>query len=512
MQVGMRRWGLAKKFSVSILIVLVLGFAAMGFLLSIQQKHMMADDLAKRGKTLTGFVAGIAAEPILSYNFTYLENYVRDVSAGDEDIVSAVIQDKAGTPLTHAKERAELRQKGAILEFTSPILANNEQVGTVRMTFTTAHIDRQLARSQMMILGLSLLTMALVTALIYLLFRVIALRPIDALRRVMEKIASGDLTERVDTTASDEIGELCQATNKMVDALKNLIGQIRESASRTVSIAGQITAGSAQLSQGTSEQAASAEEASASVEEMNATIGQNADNARETEQIALKSSLGAQESGGAVSNAVVAMKQIAEKISIVADIAYQTNLLALNAAIEAARAGEHGRGFAVVAAEVRKLAERSQAAAKEISGLSGTSVKVAERAGAALAELVPAIQKTAELVQEITASSREQAGGAGQINAAIQQLNRVIQQNAGAAEEMAATAEQLSRQAGQLQSIISSFRVENGEEGAARPPAREEEKPTRNLHAVPVTDLVGAAAGAHGGTGNGRGIADVARR
>jgi methyl-accepting chemotaxis protein len=151
-------------------------------------------------------------------------------------------------------------------------------------------------------------------------------------------------------------------------------------------------------------------------------------------------------------------------------------------------------------------------AAKEIGGLSGSSVKVAERAGEALTELVPAIKRTAELVQEITASSREQAGGAGQINAAIQQLNRVIQQNAGAAEEMAATAEQLSRQAGQLQSIISSFRVENGEEGAARPPARGEEKPTRNLQAIPVTDLVGAAVGAHGGTGNGRGIAEVAKR
>jgi methyl-accepting chemotaxis protein len=160
-----------------------------------------------------------------------------------------------------------------------------------------------------------------------------------------------------------------------------------------------------------------------------------------------------------VADAVTAMKQIAEKIGIIEEIARQTNLLALNAAIEAARAGEHGKGFAVVAAEVRKLAERSQTAAAEISQLSGSSVDVAERAGSMLAKLVPDIQKTAELVQEISASSKEQAGGADQINGAIQQLNHVVQQNAGAAEEMASTAEELSSQADQLQSTIAFFNV-----------------------------------------------------
>ena len=190
---------------------------------------------------------------------------------------------------------------------------------------------------------------------------------------------------------------------------------------------------------------------------MNATIRQNADNSQQTEKIALKSATAATESGKAVSETVEAMKEIARKISIIEEIARQTNLLALNAAIEAARAGEHGKGFAVVASEVRKLAERSQTAARQISDLSATSVQVAERAGEMLARLVPDIQKTADLVQEISAASREQTTGAGQINASIQQLNQVIQQNAGAAEEMASTAEELAAQAEQQQSMIESL-------------------------------------------------------
>jgi methyl-accepting chemotaxis protein len=187
-----------------------------------------------------------------------------------------------------------------------------------------------------------------------------------------------------------------------------------------------------------------------------------------TEKIALKSSNDASESGSAVSEAVKAMKDIASKISIVGEIARQTNLLALNAAIEAARAGEHGKGFAVVAAEVRKLAERSQAAAAEISHLSTSSVEVAERAGAMLAKLVPDIRQTSELVQEISASSKEQAANAQQINSAIQQLNQVIQRNAGAAEEMASTAQELSSQSEMLLSTMTFFKVAKESDDAKR--------------------------------------------
>jgi len=207
------------------------------------------------------------------------------------------------------------------------------------------------------------------------------------------------------------------------------------------------------------------EEVSASMEQMVSNIQQNADNAQQTEKIAQKAAEDAREGGKAVVQTVAAMKEIAGKITIIEEIARQTNLLALNAAIEAARAGEHGRGFAVVASEVRKLAERSQTAAGEISKLSGTSVQVAEQAGAMLARLIPDIQRTAELVMEINGSCKEQNEGAGQVNKAIQQLDQVVQQNASAAEEMSSTAEELSSQAEHLQSIMEFFKVDGSSTG-----------------------------------------------
>jgi methyl-accepting chemotaxis protein len=309
-------------------------------------------------------------------------------------------------------------------------------------------------------------------------------RPIKEGVRVAGLLAEGDLTMSIEVRNADETGQLLGAIKNMVEKLRAVVADVKNAADGVASGSQQLSAGSEQLSQGTTEQAASAEEASASVEEMNATIRQNADNASQTETIALKSSNDALESGKAVSDAVLAMKQIAEKISIIEEIARQTNLLALNAAIEAARAGEHGKGFAVVAAEVRKLAERSQAAAAEISRLSVSSVDVAERAGQMLAKLVPDIQTTAELVQEISAASKEQAGGADQINGAIQQFSKVVQQNAGAAEEMASTAEELSSQAEQLQHTMSFFKVNGAERGARGKLAvtREEIEAAPSLH------------------------------
>ena len=282
---------------------------------------------------------------------------------------------------------------------------------------------------------------------------------------VAKKLSEGDLNAEIKVDSKDEIGRLMEAMKVMVDKLRNVVVDVKTASDNVASGSEQLSAGAQQMSKGTTEQAASTEEASSSIEEMNATIKQNADNSMQTEKIALKSASDARESGQAVAQTVAAMKEIAQKISIIEEIARQTNLLALNAAIEAARAGEHGKGFAVVASEVRKLAERSQSAAGEISQLSSSSVQIAEQAGQMLAKLVPDIQKTAELVQEITASSKEQSSGADQINGAIQQLNQVVQQNAGAAEEMASTAEELASQADQLQATISFFRVDTNGSG-----------------------------------------------
>ncbi|MDF1562898.1 MAG: methyl-accepting chemotaxis protein [Deltaproteobacteria bacterium] len=274
-----------------------------------------------------------------------------------------------------------------------------------------------------------------------------------------QAIAEGDLSQDLDLDRGDEVGMLGQALQKMSESLRSIVSDVQAAADNVSSAAQQLGASSEEMSQGASEQAASAEEVSSSMEEMAGNIRQNTENALQTDRIASKAADDAGSGGSAVAETVAAMNEIAQKITIIEEIARQTNLLALNAAIEAARAGEHGKGFAVVAAEVRKLAERSKLAAAEISELSGGSVEVAGKAGEMLERIVPDIQRTAELVQDIRAASREQSTGAEQINRAIQQLDQVIQQNAGAAEEMASTAEELSSQASQMQSTIGFFHL-----------------------------------------------------
>lgn len=284
---------------------------------------------------------------------------------------------------------------------------------------------------------------------------------------VITKVSEGDLTIKVQLKAGDN-SSMLYAIGEMVTRLSQIVGEVRSAADNLSSASEEVSSTAQNMSQATSEQAASVEETSASMEEMSASVSQNTENAKITEGIASKAAVNANEGGQAVKQTVAAMKSIADKIGIIDDIAYQTNLLALNAAIEAARAGEHGRGFAVVAAEVRKLAERSQVAAQEIGEVAKSSVTLAERAGTVLDEIVPGINKTSELVQEITAASEEQSTGASQINSAMVQLNQVTQQNAASSEELAATAEEMSGQAEQLQQLISFFKVSGVSDSTSR--------------------------------------------
>jgi methyl-accepting chemotaxis protein len=302
-------------------------------------------------------------------------------------------------------------------------------------------------------------------------------------------VAAGDLSQTVTVSGNDEVTDLVTALNQMAEKLRDVVSEATAASNNVSSGSQELSATAEDLSQGATEQAASAEEASASMEQMAANIKQNADNAAQTEKIAKQSSIDAQASGEAVNRAVTAMQTIAEKINIVQEIARQTDLLALNAAVEAARAGEHGRGFAVVASEVRKLAERSQSAAAEISTVSSETVKAAQQAGAMLGQLVPDIKKTAELVAEISASCREQNIGGDQINLAIQQLDKVTQRNAAASEQMSATAEELAGQSEQLQANIAYFRLaESGhtakrDAAAPRRPAASPAAPARRAPA-----------------------------
>lgn len=283
---------------------------------------------------------------------------------------------------------------------------------------------------------------------------------------LMTALSRGDLSadlSGVDTSREDEVGTLAKSTKIMIEKISDVVSGVYSSANDVASGSAQLSVSAQILSQGSTEQAATGEEVSSAMEQMAASVRQNADNSSATESIALKASAAAETGGSAVDEAVSAMRVIADKIGVIEEIARQTNLLALNAAIEAARAGESGKGFAVVAAEVRKLAERAQEAASEINEISGSGVETAERAGAVIRGIVPDIRKTAELVQEISSSSREQTSGVEQINQALLQLDQVVQQNASSSEELASMAEELAGRADSLRGIISFFTLRDGE-------------------------------------------------
>lgn len=289
--------------------------------------------------------------------------------------------------------------------------------------------------------------------------------PLNVAAGYMEKISKGEIPAKITADYSGDFNAIKNSINVMIDNLTKFAEDIQTAADQVVSGSQQVGSSSQSVAQGASEQAASVEEISSSMEEMSSTVKQNADNAQQTAGIAVKAAADAQKGGDAVAETVNAMKSIADKIGIIEEIARQTNMLALNAAIEAGRAGDHGKGFAVVAAEVRKLAERSQGAAKEISSLSVSSVEVSERAGKLLSDIVPVIKKTADLVQEINASSNEQADGIAQVTKAIHQLDQVIQQNASSTEEMASASEELSAQGEQMLQTSSFFKIEGGQRG-----------------------------------------------
>jgi methyl-accepting chemotaxis protein len=281
---------------------------------------------------------------------------------------------------------------------------------------------------------------------------------VEQISQALTRLSKGEFDAPVPELGSiEEMRRMSRQFGEFVGEVTRVLTSVRSAANALVAASSQVSSASQALSQGTTEQATSVQEITANLEQMNAIINQNAANSGETRRIAVKGAREAEEGGKAVQETVGAMHKIADRVSVIEEIARQTNLLALNAAIEAARAGDQGRGFSVVASEVRKLSERSQSAAKEIGELATSSVRIAERSGSLLAELLPSIRKTAELVEEVAAGSNEQATGVQQINRAMSQVDQVTERSATAAEQLASTAEEMTTQAHALRDLVSAF-------------------------------------------------------
>jgi len=389
-------------------------------------------------------------------------NYLNNIIEKDAEAVMAALDKmiEVTKDRNNSMDKARDIYANETIEDLNLVQSNLEAIiNTTSANIMTDDVMLNKARETSVgVLLLSVFVIALAISIAIIMARGI-IRPIRKGLSFASVLAKGDLTTRMDVEQKDETGMLALALNDMAERLRHIVVDILSGAENIASASQQMSGAAQTLSQGAYNQASSVEEVSTSMEEMAANIDQNTENARTTESIAGGASQGIREGGEATNTAVSSMKHIAEKIRIIDDIATQTNILALNAAVEAARAGEHGKGFAVVAAEVRKLAERSKIAANEIDDLSRSGVEIAELAGNKLNAMVPQIEKTAQMVQEIAAASMEQKSGSEQVNKAMQQLNSVTQQNAGASEEMATSAEELASQAEKLKEAVMFFNI-----------------------------------------------------
>ena len=478
------------------------------------KQRMLIERLAKEIRAL-GTTSG--SPQVVNETAALFDATANGLIAGDAVLRLSPVQDRATgqqlgkvrtqweTYQTHVDRILEIAPalESAVAYVTAnnvPLLQASDQSVSLLEAVSRAKVDR-LRQFQM---GLFVAGLLLFAAALWML-RALVVGPLLKVTGLLDAIGKGDLTARLDSRLTqDEIGDMGRSCNALAIKLAEIMSEVRSGADGVAVGSQQLSTSADGLSQGASEQAASVEETSASLEEMSASIVKNSENSKEMESMAVKGSKEAKQSGEAVKETVEAMTSIAAKISIIEEIAYQTNLLALNAAIEAARAGEHGKGFAVVATEVRKLAERSQTAAKEIGGLAGSSVDVAGRAGQLLNELVPSIAKTADMVQEVAAASSEQTSGVEQIDQSMSQLDQATQRNASASEEVASTAEEMASQAESLLELIAFFRIDDRGNGSHK--RRSVQKPViavRHEPLAPAGHTSGKAAAAHnGGSGD----------
>jgi methyl-accepting chemotaxis protein len=443
---------------------LFLSFAAFVGYLIFDQSAKQSRSLAAKAETMSKLVAMTNVNNVWNFEIAVIEENM-SAFLEEPEIVSIRILDGVGKALA---EKAKTNAGKAVIAKKLEIKREGQVIGSAEISFTDELIRRSVRDLAIQVAVLGVLLFLLMSFLLAYLANKIT-SPLKLTTEAVNCFSRGEF--RLDPALfakltvlqdnKDEIGETTRALMGLRVAITETVQSIGAVAMLLVQGAEGVNETAGTLSEGSNEQAASGEEVSASIEEMGATIKSTSDNASATEGIALKAASDADAGGNAVREAMVAMGDIVSRIGIIEEIARQTNMLALNAAIEAARAGEAGKGFAVVASEVKKLAERSQRAAGEITQLAGSSLGVSEKAGSIIGRIVPDIQKTASLVQEIAASSREQSTGVEQISKALLQLDGVIQQNARESERLAEMSRDLSSQAERLKVAIGFFKIED---------------------------------------------------
>lgn len=426
-----------------------------------------------------GLVAAFSNENVIGKKFSENFDFVNN------DVLSAIKKGELKTFTTYSKKMGE-----DLFTCVTPV-----RVGTSETPWSLCVVvprNETLSEANALLikaLSVGLIGILILSILIYFLADNF-IKPIFKAVNLAKQISSGDLTSKIDVDRKDELGVLQESLNIMQSKLIEMVEELQAASSNIAGASQQINSTAQELSSGANELASSTEEVSSTMEEMVSNIEQNSHNAEQTDKIAIVVAQDAVKVRKASEESMVSIRYIADKIKIINDIAFQTNILALNAAVEAARAGEHGRGFAVVAAEVRKLAERSKVAADEINNLSINSVNITEQATGLLNNIIPQIEKTTQLIQEISSASKEQSSGAEQVNNAIQQLNSITQQNASSSEELSASAEQMTGQAEQLKDLVAYFKIDKiNESSAFTKPHKKENKIFEKKEVEPVKEV-----------------------
>jgi methyl-accepting chemotaxis protein len=503
-----RRRGITAKLIVPFVTIFVLAIALLGAIFVRSQSAALSKSLEKKAEILVRNLATALSDPFAMGEYDLMQRIVEAAKKVDEDVAYAVVvgMDGRGVASTDTSlrnqsiTRTEFEVSAlklsdfvhratptpGIFEVVMPIKAQGNQFGILRIGVSTQQVQSMIRNTWWTFIGVGALALFFGVVIYFYVARRVA-SPLRAAVERLEELAGGDadLTVRLDVASRDEVGQLSQALNTFLDNLHRLVQEIRETSVHVGTASQQLSGAAVQLSRGSQEQASSLEETAASLEEITGTVKQNADNARQANQLALGSRDTAEKGGQVVTAAVAAMgeinkssKQIADIITVIDEIAFQTNLLALNAAVEAARAGEQGRGFAVVAAEVRSLAQRSAGAAKEIKGLIQDSVgkvqdgsELVNRSGQTLQEIVTSVKRVTDIIAEISAASLEQSSGIDQVNKAVGQMDQITQSNAAQTEELSSMAQALAVQSQQLQSLVGRFKLAQGTAAPSAAPA-----------------------------------------